>query len=121
MSVQEYHALRNALWKDLGSQGVIVDEFDDEAFKDFDTVLGKHLPVDWAWDEKTKINEKTYKVSIEFEYDSDEGAPLTGKPINHADDAIDAVRDELRELSANEFLIKCDVWDKEGYSHTICT
>jgi hypothetical protein len=49
---------------------------------------------------------KTYKVTIEFEYDGEEGAPLTGKPINHPDDAIQAVRDELEAMSPNEFIIE---------------
>ena len=36
---------------------------------------------------------KTYEVAIKFKYYGDEGAPLTGKPINNADDAIQAVRE----------------------------
>tara|TARA_R110000772_G_scaffold17348_3_gene48472 strand:+ start:1784 stop:1987 length:204 start_codon:yes stop_codon:yes gene_type:complete len=52
------------------------------------------------------MSKKTYKVVIEFEYDGDEGAPLTGEPINHPDDAIQAVRDELDAISPYEFIIK---------------
>jgi hypothetical protein len=52
------------------------------------------------------MSKKTYKVTIEFEYDSEEGAPLTGKPITHPDHAIEAVRDELESMSPNEFIIE---------------
>lgn len=62
---------------------------------------------------------KTYTVSITFEYDGDEGAPLTGKPINNADDAIEAVRDELEAMSPYEFTIDCKEFIDGEYSHTI--
>lgn len=62
---------------------------------------------------------KTYTLSITFEYDGDEGAPLTGKPIKNADDAIDAVRDELYLQSPFEFIIDCKVFEDAEYSHSI--
>jgi hypothetical protein len=62
---------------------------------------------------------KTYTVSITFEYDGDEGAPLTGKPINHADDAIQAVRDELEAQSPYDFIIDCKVYEDGELSHGI--
>ena len=51
---------------------------------------------------------KTYVATITFIYYGDEGAPLTGKPINNIDDAIQAVRDELEEFSPYEFNIECE-------------
>lgn len=60
-----------------------------------------------------------FKCVIEFEYDSEEGAPLTGKPLNHPDDAIQAVRDELEQMSASEFVIKCEVHDEKGFLYAI--
>jgi len=65
------------------------------------------------------MSKLTFKVSIEFEYDSEEGAPLTGKPITHPDHAIDAVRDELEAMSPHEFIIKCAVHDKDGHLYSI--
>lgn len=52
---------------------------------------------------------KTYKATITFIYDGDEPSPLTGKPINNSEDAIQAVRDELDTFSPYEFLIDCEV------------
>jgi hypothetical protein len=50
---------------------------------------------------------KRYEATITFLYWADEPAPLTGKPINNCDDAIQAVRDELEEFSPYEFNIEC--------------
>jgi hypothetical protein len=57
-----------------------------------------------------------YIVKVEFEYDSEEGAPLTGKPLNSADDAIQAVRDELEEFSPYQLTIECESFDEEWNS-----
>ena len=65
------------------------------------------------------MSKQTFKCTIEFVYDSEEGAPFTGKPITHPDHAIDAVRDELEEMSPHEFLIKCEVHDKDGFIYAI--
>jgi len=65
------------------------------------------------------MSKETYEVTIRFEYDSEEGAPLTGKPIKHADDAIEAVRDELEAMSPHEFIIDCKVYVDGEFSHTI--
>jgi hypothetical protein len=67
------------------------------------------------------MSKQTFKVSIEFEYDSEEGAPLTGKPITHPDHAIEAVRDELEAMSPHEFIIKCEVHDEKGFIYAIQT
>ena len=60
----------------------------------------------------------TYKCVIEFEYDSEEGAPLTGNPLNHPDEAIQAVRDEL-ENGVSQLVIKCEVHDEQGFKYAI--
>jgi hypothetical protein len=52
------------------------------------------------------MSKKTYTATITFEYEAEEGAPLTGKPITHPDHAIDAVRDELEAMSPHEFIIE---------------
>ena len=65
------------------------------------------------------MSKKTYKVTIEFEYDSEEGAPLTGKPINNGDDAIEAVRDELEAMSPHEFVIEAKVFEDGEFSHSV--
>jgi hypothetical protein len=52
------------------------------------------------------MSKKTYTATITFEYEAEEGAPLTGKPINHPDDAIQAVRDELETQSPYDFIIE---------------
>jgi hypothetical protein len=60
-----------------------------------------------------------YKVTIEFEYDSEEGAPLTGNEINSPEDAIQAVRDELESMSPNEFIMTCESFDENDVSQGI--
>ena len=65
------------------------------------------------------MSKETYEVTIKFEYDSEEGAPLTGKPIKTADDAIEAVRDELETMSPHEFIIDCKVFVDGEHSHSI--
>ena len=65
------------------------------------------------------MSKETYEVTIKFEYDSEEGAPLTGKPITHPDHAIDAVRDELEAMSPHEFIMECKVFVDGEYSHSI--
>ena len=65
------------------------------------------------------MSKETYEVTIKFEYDSEDGAPLTGKPITHADQAIEAVRDELELISPHEFSIECKVFVDGEHSHSI--
>lgn len=59
------------------------------------------------------MSKKTYKCTITFFYDSEDGAPLSGNPITHPDHAIEAVRDEL-ENATDEFEIECGVYDENG-------
>ncbi len=65
------------------------------------------------------MSKTTYKVYIPFEYDGDEEAPLTGKPIKSGIEAIDAVRDELDEIPSNEFVIVCEVYKDGVLTETI--
>lgn len=45
ISNTEYQELRNKIWSDLVSCGVVSDE--DEDYSAFDDVLGSHLKVNW--------------------------------------------------------------------------
>jgi hypothetical protein len=65
------------------------------------------------------MSKQTFKVSIEFEYDQGEEAPLTGKVLSHPDHAIEQVRYELENIPASEFIIKCEVWDKDGFDYAV--
>jgi hypothetical protein len=60
-----------------------------------------------------------FKVSLDFEYDQGEEAPLTGKVLTHPDHAIDQVRYELENIPVGEFIIKCEVHDENGFLYAI--
>jgi hypothetical protein len=46
LTINEYHALRDIIWSDLCAKGVFQDDNND-AYKDFDEVLGNRLAVDF--------------------------------------------------------------------------